>query len=152
MLSVLRNVRIRHVVSFLVRAVALLAMSFAGAFGFMAAARSPNANYDPYMFAIGAAALFGAACGGMGLMISSNRTLRTRLRALRDRIEELSDHNWELKEADERARSFLEAQGDVIVRRDGDGRITYANDGFCALAGKPREALLGQAFRLATLQ
>ena len=29
---------------------------------------------------------------------------------------------WELKEAEERARGFLEAQGDLIVRRDRDGR------------------------------
>ena len=37
---------------------------------------------------------------------------------LEARIEELSDRNWELREAEERARSLLEAQGDLIVRRD----------------------------------
>ena len=39
--------------------------------------------------------------------------------------------------------SLLEAQGDLIVRRDSEGRITYANDAYCALAGAPREALIG---------
>ena len=62
------------------------------------------------------------------------------MRALEARIEELSDDNWELREAEERARSLLEAQGDLIVRRDADGRITYANDALCALAGRSREA------------
>ena len=61
------------------------------------------------------------------------------MRALEARVEELSDRNWELREAEERARSLLEAQGDLIVRRDASGRITYANDAFCALAGKTRE-------------
>jgi PAS domain S-box-containing protein len=74
--------------------------------------------------------------------------LRAEKRRLEERLEGLSDHNWELKEAEERARSFLEAQGDVIVRRDGDGRITYVNDAFCALAGRPREALAGTPFAL----
>ena len=32
------------------------------------------------------------------------------------------------------------------MRRDGDGRITYVNDAFCALAGQPRETLLGTRF------
>ena len=68
------------------------------------------------------------------------------------RVEELSDRNWELREAEERARSLLEAQGDLIVRRDADGRITYANDAFCALAGKTREALIGTLAALPVLE
>ena len=71
---------------------------------------------------------------------------------MRERIEDLSDRNWELKEAEERTRGFLAAQGDVIVRRDGDGRITYVNDAFCALAGRARDALLGTALALPVLE
>lgn len=63
---------------------------------------------------------------------------------LEAQIDDLSDRLWEVREAEERARSLLEAQGDIIVRRDGSGRITYANDAFCALAGKPRELLIGR--------
>ena len=40
-------------------------------------------------------------------------------RLLEDQIEELSDRLWEVREAEERARSLLEAQGDIIVRRNG---------------------------------
>jgi PAS domain S-box-containing protein len=130
----------------LVRAVAILSMSFAAAFGFLAAVRSPGANYDPHMFAIGTAALFGAACGAIALLFARARTLKQELRAAQRRVEELADRNWELKEAEERARSFLAAQGDVVVRRDRDGRITYGNDAFCTLAGRPRAALIGTSF------
>src|SRR5208282_3839995 len=58
------------------------------------------------------------------------------------------DRNWEIREAQERTSSFFEAQGDVIVRRDGAGAITYANDAFCALAGRAREELLATEFAL----
>jgi PAS domain S-box-containing protein len=89
-----------------------------------------------------------AALGALVLVMRRIQNLRADKRYLEERIEALSDYNWELREAEERARSFLEAQGDVIVRRDGDGRITYVNDAFCALAGRPRAALEGTAFAL----
>ena len=54
---------------------------------------------------------------------------------LRAHVEVLSDRQWELREAEERMKSLLEAQGDLIVRRDSEGRIAYANDAYCALAG-----------------
>jgi len=136
----------RHAFLVLVRAAVILSMSFAAAFGFLSGMRSPAANYDPNLFAVGSASLFGAACGLIGILISSRRLIKTRLRELTERFEELSDRNWELKEAEERARSFLEAQGDLIVRRDGKNRITYVNDAFCALVGSLREALLGSTF------
>ena len=132
---------------FLLRAAVILIMSFAMAFGFLAGSSSPSVNYDPYLFAVGTSALFGAACGAIGLLLASRIVLRSKLRALGTRVEELSDRNWELKEIEERAKSFLEAQGDVIVRRDGSSRITFVNDAFCALTGEPREKLLGNTFK-----
>src|SRR5262249_26856092 len=63
--ALLRN----RVVVYVVRGVAVLSMSFAAAFGFLAAMTSPGAHYDPHSFAIGAAALFGAACGAIGLLV-----------------------------------------------------------------------------------
>lgn len=64
----------------------------------------------------------------------------------------LTDRNWELKEAEERVRSLIEAQGDLIVRRDVDGRITFANDAYCALARRSRDELLGTAAALEVLE
>src|SRR5215813_193560 len=102
---------------------------------------------DLQSLAIGLAALAGGAVGLAVLLFARNRVLHRKLHALQERAETLADRNWELKEAEERARSFLAAQGDVIVRRDADGRITYANDAFCALAGRARTMLIGASFQ-----
>ena len=126
----------RRILSAIVRGAVILSMSFGAAFSYLATMRSPAVNYDPHTFAVGVAGLFGAACGALGLLYARMRALRSELRALQQRAEELADRNWELKESEERAKSFLAAQGDVIARRDADGRITYVNDAFCALANR----------------
>ncbi len=138
----------RRLFSLIVRSAVLTSMSFAVAFGFLSGATSPQAHYDPHLFAIGVAALFGAACGAIGILISRIRQMRTELRDLEGHLDEAADRNWEIREAQERTTNFFEAQGDVIVRRDGAGAITYANDAFCALAGHAREDLLATVFAL----
>jgi len=138
----------RRLFSAIVRAAVIGSTSFAVSFGFLSGATSPQANYDPNMFAIGVSALFGAACGAIGILISRVRQMKAELRALETRLDQAADRNWEISEAQERTKSFFEAQGDVIVRRDGAGNITYANDAFCALAGRPRRELIAGAFRL----
>ncbi|MCC6887140.1 MAG: response regulator [Hyphomicrobiales bacterium] len=148
----LRRRRGSRVLSGLVRGIAIGAMSAAGAFSFIAAMRSPMAAYDPQHFSIGIAALFGAACGAVALLLTRARRLRQQLRELQQKAEELADRNWELKESEERAKSFLAAQGDLIVRRDVEGRITYANDAFCMLAGRRRGELVGSTLSLAVLK
>jgi PAS domain S-box-containing protein len=101
--------------------------------------------YDPALFAIGVSGLFAAACGAILLLICSRATLRDELARTLARYEQLADQNWELQEAEERAKSLLETQGDLILRRDAAGRITYANDAFCALVGRAQSLLLGTA-------
>ncbi len=142
----------RRVISLIVRSAIITSMSFAVAFGFLAGATSPAAHYDPYMFAIGVASLFGASCGVMGILISRIRQMKSELRDLETRLDEAADRNWEIREAQERATSFFEAQDDVIVRRDGAGAITYVNDAFCALAGRRREELLTTDFALPVVE
>jgi signal transduction histidine kinase/CheY-like chemotaxis protein len=138
----------RRLISLVVRAFAITSMSFAVAFGFLSGATSPGAHYDPNSFAIGVAALFGASCGVMVLLLSRIRQMKKELRGLEGRLDEAEDRHWETREAQERAKNFFEAQGDVIVRRNGHGAITYANDAFCALAGRARKELLGTPFAL----
>jgi signal transduction histidine kinase/CheY-like chemotaxis protein len=138
----------RRLISLVVRTIAITSMSFAVAFGFLSGATSPMAHYDPNSFAIGVATLLGAACGGIGILISRIRQMKAELRGLESNLEQAADRNWEISEAQERAKSFFEAQGDVIVRRDATSAITYANDAFCTLAGRPREELLATAFAL----
>jgi signal transduction histidine kinase/CheY-like chemotaxis protein len=142
----------RRLFSFIVRSAVVTSMSFAVAFGFLAGATSPIAHYDPYMFAIGVASLFGASCGALGILISRIRQMKQELRDLEGRLDAATDRNWEIREAQERAQDFFEAQGDVIVRRDAFGAITYANDAFCTLAGRPREDLLSTSFALTVEQ
>ena len=138
----------RRLISLVVRTIAITSMSFAVAFGFLSGATSPMAHYDPNSFAIGVATLLGAACGGIGILISRIRQMKAELRGLESNLEQAADRNWEISEAQERAKSFFEAQGDVIVRRDATSAITYANDAFCTLAGRPREELLATTFAL----
>jgi PAS domain S-box-containing protein len=131
-----------------IRLFVITTMSFGVAFGFLSATLAQGPRYDANAFAIGVAALFGASCGAMGIFISRIRQMKGELRGLEARLDEAEDRHWEIREAQERAKNFFEAQGDVIVRRDGSGAITYANDAFCALAGHAREDLLGAAFAL----
>ena len=142
----------RRLSSFIVRAVIVTFMSFAVAFGFLAGATSPAAHYDPHMFAIGVASLFGAACGAMGILIARIRRMKAELRELETRLDEAADRNWEIRETQERTASFLEAQDDVIVRRDANGAISYVNDAYCALAGRGREDLVASTFTLPVLE
>ncbi len=116
--------------------------------GFLAGTRVQADNYDPNTYAIGVAALLAVACMAIAYLLIRRRAMRRKLRQLAIHLEELSDEQWELREAEERARSLLDAQGDLIVRRDGQGRITYANDAYCALAGRRRDALIGKVSSL----
>ena len=85
-----------------------------------------------------------------GALWRRNRLLAADNARLEAHIEELGDRNWELKELAERSHTFLEALGDVIVRRDAAGRISYANDAYCRLAGL-RRALIGRDIALPLL-
>lgn len=76
-------------------------------------------------------------------LLREHSRLERRLRSLEDENEIQQDRLWKLAESEERHRSIVEAQLDVIVRRDGAGRITFANDGYAALVGRPRDALIG---------
>ncbi|MEX0840661.1 MAG: ATP-binding protein [Xanthobacteraceae bacterium] len=104
------------------------------------------------LLTIGGVAAFVLACGAAAFLFWRNRMLRADVRRLEQRAEELADLNWELKDVEERAHSFLEAQGDVIVRRDADGLVTYVNDAFCKHAGRARDALLGTDFALPVVE
>lgn len=70
-----------------------------------------------------------------------NRVARQADELLRD-IETLNDRLWALADSEERYRSLIEAQGDLIVRRD-DGRIVYANAAYAALLGLDETSVIG---------
>ena len=137
---------------FSVRSFMVFSATFGGAYGFIVGSRAENSGYDPNAFAIGASFLFALACLGLAVQSMRLRFLHKKLRKIATHNEALVDRNWELKEAEERARSLFESQGDLIVLRDAQGRITFANDAFCELAGEPRDALIGSPFQLTILE
>jgi PAS domain S-box-containing protein len=66
---------------------------------------------------------------------------------LEQRLEELKDLQWQIRENEARYRDLLDNQADVILRRDAEGRLTFVNQAFCRVFGRERAAVLGQPFR-----
>src|SRR4030088_3241558 len=52
-----------------------------------------------------------AACGALALMVRRNRAQREEIERLEIRLEDFSDPAWGVKEAQDRDKSFLAAQG-----------------------------------------
>jgi PAS domain S-box-containing protein len=72
------------------------------------------------------------------------------LRTLADRLEAslatVSAMNARLHESEVRYKGLVDSQGDAIVRRAPDSRITYANDAFFKLFGLSPQSAIGQPF------
>jgi PAS domain S-box-containing protein len=58
---------------------------------------------------------------------------------------------WQLRESEARARDMLDYQGNVILRRDAHGHVTFVNDAFCQTFGTERAAAVGGRFEPAIL-
>ncbi len=137
---------------FAVRSFTIFSAAFGGAYGFIAGSRSENSGYDPNAFAIGASFLFAIACLALATLSFRLRLMRQKLRKIALHNETMADRNWELQEAEQRARSLFESQGDLIVLRDAGGRITFVNDAYCELAGQPGSALIGSKFTFTVIE
>ena len=87
-----------------------------GVLGFMAGLRAGSAKYDPNTFAIGAAALLAAACTVIAFMSFRRRVARARLAMLEARVEQLSDQNWELHDAEMKALGEARDQAEAANR------------------------------------
>jgi PAS domain S-box-containing protein len=149
----LRRFARRHPwLSLAIRSFVIFSAAFGGAYGFIAGSRSEGSGYNPHAFAIGASFLFALACVALATLSMRLRWMRKRLRKVELHNEALADRNWELKEAEERARSLFESQGDLIVLRDADGCITFVNDAYCELAQQSRATLIGSRFALEIIE
>src|SRR6201993_1185791 len=151
-LRIRRLMRRHPLITAIVRSFFIFSAAFGGAYGFIAGSRSQNSGYDANAFAIGASFLFALACLAIATLSIRLRFLKRRLRKIALHNEALIDRNWELQEPEERARSLFEQQGDLIVMRDDEGHITFANDAYCELAERPREALIGTRFDFQILE
>lgn len=63
----------------------------------------------------------------------------------RAEFEDLADRMWELQESEERFRGLIDALGDLVVHRDREGCIVYANRVFADLVGKDQRDLVGRS-------
>jgi PAS domain S-box-containing protein len=139
-------------ISFAVRSFTIFSATFGGAYGFISGSRTEVSGYDPAAFAIGVSFLFALACLALATLSFRLRMMSRRMRKIAIHNEALADRNWELQEAEQRARRLFESQGDLIVLRDADGRISFANDAYCELAQAPRSALIGSRATLTVLE
>src|SRR6516164_1303960 len=151
-LRIRRLMRRHPLLTTIVRSFMIFSAAFGGAYGFIAGSRSDQSGYDPNAFAIGASFLFALACLGLATLSIRLRFLNKRVRKIALHNEALADRNWELQEAEERARSLFESQGDLIVMRDAEGAITFVNDAYCDMAEQSREALIGSRFSFEILE
>jgi len=71
---------------------------------------------------------------------------------LERQIEHLQDMQWVLSEDEARLRDLLDAQHDMILRRDGERRLTFVNKSFCEVFGVEATNILGTSFAPAALE
>lgn len=151
-LHIRRFTRRHQMLIAILRSLMIFSAGFGGAYGFIKGSLANNSGYDPHAFAIGASFLFAIACVALAALSMRLRLLRKKLHKIALHNEVLADRNWELQEAEERARSLFESQGDLIVMREADGRIAFCNDSYCQMAGKDRDVLLGTDFTFALIE
>src|SRR5437763_16402720 len=109
----LRHFARRHPwASLAIRSCLIFSAAFGGAYGFITGSRSEGSGYDAHAFAIGASFLFAIACVALATLSIRLRLMRRKMRKLAMHNEALADRNWELQEAEQRARSLFESQGD----------------------------------------
>ncbi len=63
-----------------------------------------------------------------------------------EHIEQLRDLQWEISENESLYRDLLDQQSDIIIRRDGDGCLTFANEAFCNAFEVDPSQILGRPF------
>jgi PAS domain S-box-containing protein len=62
----------------------------------------------------------------------------------RAEVETLADRMWELQESEERLRGLVDVLGDLVVHRNREGGVVYANKVFADLVGVEQRDLIGQ--------
>ena len=115
----------------------------------------PVDSLKPAPLTIALVALAGLAILFMSLLASMRRVQTLDQRSgdlarvkleLETTVRALQQRHRELQASELRYRGLVEQQGDVIIRRMPDGRLTFVNDAFCKIFGVTRERALGKQF------
>ncbi|MER9232478.1 response regulator [Mesorhizobium sp. M0622] len=95
--------------------------------------------------------LLATAMAGLAMHLRNRRAERRAVALLgataarsRAEIETLADRMWEMQESEERFRGLIDALGDLVVHRDRDGHIVYANKVFADLVEADQRDLAGK--------
>ena len=107
-----------------------------------AAILAPASHSLPYFLT-----MLGAAVIALTLLLrGASATTAADHAAADPQIEHMHDLRWELSESLASLRELLDAQDDIILRRDAEGRVTFANRAFFRLFGLTPTEILGQPF------
>jgi PAS domain S-box-containing protein len=104
--------------------------------------------------------MLGVAVAGIAVLLLSLISVQKRVHALDVRSGELArvkgeleltvktvqQRNRDLEASELRYRGLVEQQGDVIIRKLPDGRLSFVNDAFCRTFNVRRENALGRTF------
>ena len=71
---------------------------------------------------------------------------------LEHKIEHLQDVQWALSEDEVRLRDLIDAQAEMIVRRDTAGRLTFVNKAFCKAFAINADTILGTTFNPVSIE
>lgn len=130
----------------MIRITLITLAAFGAIVGFVVGSQSEAAGYNPQTFALGASTLLAVTCIAIAYLGFRIRRLKSKVRNIVARNHALTDRNWELKEAEERARSLIDSQGDLIVRRDTQGRITFVSATYCKFFQRSQPDLMRSDF------
>lgn len=96
-------------------------------------------------------ALLATGLAGLGMHLHARRSVHRTVVLLdettarsRAEIETLADRMWEMQESEERFRGLIDALGDLVIHRDRDGYIVYANKVFADLVETDQRDLAGK--------
>jgi PAS domain S-box-containing protein len=116
---------------------------------------NPAKSVVPTPVGIGVLALAGLAILFLALVETLQRVQALDVRSgdlarvkleLETTVRALQQRHRELQASEARYRGLVEQQGDVILRKMPDGRLTFVNDAFCKIFGVKRERALGRQF------
>ena len=115
----------------------------------------PASTMGPTPVGVGLVALAGLAILFLALLEARKRVDALDLRSgelarvkleLETTVRALQQRHRELQVNEARYRGLVEQQGDVILRKMPDGRLTFVNDAFCQTFGMVRDRALSRQF------